>query len=181
MTERNSHTVESSCVAVVRSDGEYKLVARESIPSGRRLFKIEGGLTEVPTRYSVQVGRALHLDLPGSYGPEEIMDRFYWRFTNHSCEPNALLRGGEFFALRPIEPWQEITFNYNTTEYKLAEPFDCRCGSDRCAGRIRGFRFLSRLEQERLRPWLVDHLLSFLGDDALALSTTADRHYVVDD
>ncbi len=108
------------------------------------------------------------------------MDRFYWRFTNHSCEPNSLLRGGEFFALRPIKPWQEITFNYNTTEYELAEPFDCRCGSDRCAGRIRGFRFLSRLEQDRLRPWLADHLLSFLGDAAPASSTTAEEHHVVE-
>ncbi len=167
MTERNSHTVEASGVIVMRSNGEYKLVAGESFPSGRSLFKIDGVPTEIPTRYSVQVGRTLHLDLPGSYGPEEIMDRFYWRFMNHSCEPNALIRGRECFALRPIEPWQEIAFNYNTTEYELAEPFDCRCGSDRCAGRIRGFRFLYHLEQERLRPWLADHLLSFLGDEVV--------------
>jgi len=165
----NRHTVKSSSVTVKRTDkeykGEYELVARRTIPIGSKLFNIEGVLTEVPTRYSVQVGRTLHIDIPESYGLEEILDQFYWRFMNHSCEPNALIRGKECFALRHIEPSEEITFNYNTTEYELAEPFDCRCGNDCCGGKIRGFRFLPYSEQERLRPWLADHLLSFMRDN----------------
>jgi hypothetical protein len=118
------------------------------------------------------VEHATHLDILRAYTPEEMMDRFYWRFMNHSCEPNALIRGREVFALRPIEPGQEITFHYNSTEYELSEPFHCRCGSGLCSGRIRGFRFASRLEQERLRPWLPDYLLSLLDDEDLASSTT---------
>jgi len=149
MTERNNHTLESRNVTVMRSDGEskgeFKLIASRDIPSGSSLFKIEGAFTEVPTRYSVQVGRGLHIDIPESESEdsEETMDRFYWRFMNHSCEPNTLVRGQECFALKPIEAGQEIVFNYNTTEYEMAEPFDCLCGSKHCTGRIRGFRFLS--------------------------------------
>ena len=91
------------------------------------------------------------------------MDRFFWRFTNHSCAPNAQLRGREFFSLRPIEPWQEITFHYDTTEYEMAEPFECRCGADDCFGRIQGFKFRTADERELLRPMLADHLLAMFN------------------
>jgi hypothetical protein len=110
----------------------------------------------------VQVDHELHVDLSGRYGSEYILDRFDWRFMNHSCEPNAAIRGRRAVSLKPIEPWQEVTFHYNTTEYEMEEPFDCRCGSGRCEGQIRGFRFLSQPERERLQPWLSGHLLSIL-------------------
>ena len=148
--------------AVVRSGGEFRLVAQDTFPADERLFAVDGQVTERPTRYSVQVGTGLHLDLPGGHAPEEMMDRYYWRFTNHSCAPNAVLRGREFYALREIQPWEEITFHYNSTEYEMAEPFDCRCGSEHCDGRISGFRYLPRADQERLRPLLADHLLALL-------------------
>jgi hypothetical protein len=180
MAEKNGCTGDSSRVAVMRCGGEYTLVSRDLVPSGTWLFTIDGVLTDTPTRYSVQVGRSVHLDLPESYGHEEIMDRFFWRFMNHSCEPNAVIRGREVFALRAIDPREEITFDYNTTEYALAEPFDCRCGSDRCAGLVQGFGSMPRAEQERLRPLLAEHLLALLEGEALASSTTAEGHHVVD-
>ncbi|WP_205863057.1 SET domain-containing protein-lysine N-methyltransferase [Planosporangium thailandense] len=134
----------------------------QPVDAGGHLFAIDGELTDTPNRYTVQVGHALHVDLPESYGLELILDRFFWRFMNHSCEPTAVVRGREVLALKPLQPWQEITFHYNTTEYQMAEPFDCRCGSSRCEGTIQGFRYLSRSERERLRPWLSAHLLAIL-------------------
>jgi hypothetical protein len=162
MAVPKSSVVESARVAVLRSHGEYTLVSRERLAQGGWLFTLDGEVTEVPTRYSVQLDHATHLDLPDTYGLEEIMDRFYWRFMNHSCEPNAVIRGRDVFALRDIGPREEITFDYNTTEYELAEPFDCRCGGEGCVGRVRGFRFLPARERERLRPWLATHLRSLL-------------------
>lgn len=161
-----------SRVAVLRSGGEFRLVAREFVPADSRLFAIEGDLSTAPTRYSVQLGHGVHLDLLRACAPEEMMDRFFWRFMNHSCEPSALIQGRDVVALKPIEPWQEITFHYNTTEYEMSEPFHCRCGSGLCAGVIRGFRFASRPERERLRPWLPDYLLALLDDADLAGATT---------
>ncbi len=117
-----------------------------------------------PTRYSVQVDLAAHVDLPVGHSHEETLDRFYWRFMNHNCEPNTMVRGRMVLTLRPIAPWEEITFHYNTTEYEMAEPFDCQCGSRRCEGRIEGFRFLAPPEQERLRPWLGAHLRRLLQE-----------------
>lgn len=150
-------------VAVVRSRSEYLLVPTEHVCAGARLFTVEGELRHVPTRYSIQVGPDLHIDLPDGCSTEEILDRFFWRFTNHSCAPSAVVRGRDMFALTCIEPWQQITFNYNTTEFDMAEPFDCLCRSNNCDGQIRGFRWLSSPARDRIRPWLADHLRSIPG------------------
>lgn len=175
----SSHKDEIRGVAVVRSDGEYRIVARTFFPVGSRLFGINGELTSTPTRYSVQVGSDTHIDLPGEYTPEEIMDRFYWRFTNHSCEPNVRLDGRDFYALRAIEPWEEITFHYSTTEYEMAEPFDCYCGTASCEGRISGFRFLSAESRERLRPLLADHLQWPMDESVTVPAGAAEETCVV--
>lgn len=174
MAEKKYGGIESAGVMVLRVGEEYQLLSRERVAAGSRLFTIDGVLTCAPTRYSVQVGRDAHVDLSGEYGLEEVMDRFYWRFINHSCAPNTLFKGRALVALKSIEPGQEITFDYNSTEYELTEPFDCCCESDCCKGRIRGFRFLSRMEQERLRPWLADHLLVLLGSEGLVPSVTLE-------
>ncbi|MDT4989988.1 MAG: hypothetical protein QOI74_4082 [Micromonosporaceae bacterium] len=151
--------------AVLRARSEYQLVLTEHVCAGTRLFAIEGDPTHTPTRYSVQVDWDLHIDIPPGYATEETLDRFYWRFTNHSCEPNAVVCGRDMFALTCIEPWQQITFNYNTTEYDMAEPFDCRCGDDRCEGTVRGFRWLAPAQQRRLEPILASYLRATLGDN----------------
>jgi hypothetical protein len=157
----------SAAVAVIRSRSEYRLVLTEHVCAGARLFGVDGELTRVPSRYSVQVSQSLHVDLPDGYGPEEVLDRFYWRFMNHSCQPNTVVRGRGVFAYTCIDPWVEVRFNYNTTEVDIAEPFDCTCGSEGCDGQVRGFRWLSRPKQERLRPWLAGHLMSTLDREPL--------------
>jgi SET domain len=147
-----------SAMAVVRADGEYRLVANRRISKGELLFTIEGELTTAPTRYTVQVGRDTHVDVPAEYGFEEILDRFYWRFMNHSCDPTVFVRGRAVISLKPVDFGQDITFNYNTTEFDMAEPFSCRCGNDSCTGSVRGYRHVSAEERRRLRPWLASHL-----------------------
>lgn len=150
----------TSAVAVVRADGEYRLVANRQVAAGERLFDIEGELSATPTRYTVQIGRDVHVDVPGEYEFEAILDRFYWRFMNHSCDPTVFIRGRSVISLKLVDFGQDITFNYNTTEFDMAEPFACRCGSVRCTGRVQGFRHLADAERERLQPWLADHLLT---------------------
>ena len=147
-----------SAVAVVRADGEYRLVANRPVLEGELLFTIDGELTATPNRYTVQIGRDAHVDVPAEYDFEAILDRFYWRFMNHSCDPTVFIRGRAVISLKPVSFGQDITFNYNTTEFDMAEPFACRCGSDRCTGRVQGFRHLAGAERRRLRPWLASHL-----------------------
>ena len=49
------------------------------------------------------------------------------------------MRGLKVVAILPIRIGEQIVYNYNTTEYEMAEPFACRCGSAQCGGEIRGF------------------------------------------
>lgn len=60
------------------------------------------------------------------------------RFTNHSCQANARLAivAGriEFYALRAIEPGEEITVNYGETHHE--GKLRCRCGAPNCIGNL---------------------------------------------
>ena len=147
-----------SLICVARMNGEYGVFARESIRAGQTLFRIEGEYKREPSRYSVQVGWRIHIDSDGNKSLEELLDRRPWRFTNHSCDANTMVRRQEVVAIRMISAGEEVTLNYNATEYQMAFPFTCRCGSLSCVGRISGFRYLSHSEQERLRPFLNDYL-----------------------
>jgi uncharacterized protein len=47
----------------------------------------------------------------------------------------------DFVALVPIESGDQVTFDYECTEYELVDNgFECSCGSFHCRGRIQGFR-----------------------------------------
>jgi SET domain-containing protein len=54
-------------------------------------------------------------------------------YINHSCAPNAFMRvvPGDrvaFFALRDIQPGEEITMNYRDPDH----PEVCKCGAQNC-------------------------------------------------
>ena len=61
-------------------------------------------------------------------------------FVNHGCEPNVAfdVERSALIALSPIAPGDELTFFYPSTEWAMASPFDCVCGSPRCLGRVAG-------------------------------------------
>jgi hypothetical protein len=148
-------------IEVVRSDGQLRVVALHAFRRGERIFELEGMLSPKPSRFSVQVDADVHVEIPehAEVDAEQILARYPWRCLNHACAPNARIVGRELRALRPIRAAEEITFDYETTEWDMASPFPCGCA--RCDGRmIRGFRYLSRAERERRRPWLAPHLLA---------------------
>ncbi|MEO8315222.1 MAG: SET domain-containing protein [Pseudomonadota bacterium] len=150
-------------VGVVRTGGEYCLVATHLIPAGQKIFTIEGDLTQLPSRYSVQIGYQLHMDLNGEHSSEEILDRYFWRFMNHSCEPSAVVRERDVIAARDIQPWEPVTFDYTTTEWEMAEPFACNCRSRHCLAQVQGFRFLTAEQRTRLGP-VAAHLGRYLTE-----------------
>jgi len=59
-------------------------------------------------------------------------------YINHSCEPNACMktigRHILFFALRDIQPGEEITIDYESTLH--SDEKRCHCGAKSCRGTI---------------------------------------------
>ena len=134
------------------------LVAIRQIPAGTRVLTLTGRETSVPTRYSVQVGRSLHLDQDCAHDDAELFMRYFWRYLDHHCDPTAVLRGRELFALRDIAHGEGVTFDYNTTEYDMAAPFACHCDSVHCVGVVRGARHLTPVQRARRARWIASHL-----------------------
>lgn len=142
---------------LVTQDGRH-LIAVRPIPAGTMIFPLIGRERKTPTRYSVQVGAALHLDQDCAHDITDVVHSYFFRYMDHHCEPTTIIRDREVIALRDIAQGERVTFNYNTTEYDMAEPFPCRCGSARCIGMVRGARHLTRAQRAKLAPWLADYL-----------------------
>lgn len=153
------HRCPGGLVGILSEAGAYRLVALHAVPAGQTVLWIDGALTSEPSRYSVQVGPDTHV---APEGGANALDDGAWRFLNHSCEPSAWLRGRELIALRDIRAQEDLSFDYNTTEWDMAEPFACHCGSADCLGTVRGFAHLSPAQRERL-PGAAPHLLARLA------------------
>ena len=88
-------------------------------------------------------------------------DRFLWStdegpadWVNHSCEPNAGLRGQiSLVAMRAIEPGEEISFDYEMSDGWDYDEFACACGAPACRGRITG--------EDWRRPDLIERYRGF--------------------
>lgn len=152
----------TSCptVGVLVEDTQRRLVAAAPIAAGSVIFTLVGRETRVATRYSIQVGPEMHLDSDDLATDEERIRDRYWMYLNHSCEPSAWIRGLAVIALRDIAAGEGVTFDYNATEYAMAEPFDCQCATPTCVGRVAGHAHLDAAQRARVRPYLSAYLLA---------------------
>ena len=148
----------SELVGILVEADHRRLVAVQDVPRGTRLFRLTGLEIATPTKYSVQIGRSLHLDPDCAQDEAELLQLYFWRYLDHACEPTTRIQGRDVIAVRDIAVGEGVTFHYCTTEYDMATPFDCRCGSSRCLGVIRGARHLTPAQRRRLEKWLPDHL-----------------------
>lgn len=134
------------------------ITATRLVPRGAVLLHAEGVIVRTPSRYSLQIGERSHLDVPPGVDPDAVDDPLYWRYLNHSCSPNATFQGVDLIALRPIAAGESITFDYNTTEFEMAEPFTCQCGA--CGGLVvAGFGRLPWPERVLLAPSASAHVM----------------------
>lgn len=59
------------------------------------------------------------------------------RFMNHACDPNTWWADDDtMIARRDIQPGEELTYDYATTEIAIPFEMDCRCGGPLCRGTI---------------------------------------------
>lgn len=86
-------------------------------------------LTE-PNFLTIQINHNKHI----------LLQPDFLQYTNHSCEPNVFFDviHMQQVALRDIKAGEELSFFYPSTEWEMAQPFHCNCGSNKCLKIIRG-------------------------------------------
>lgn len=82
-------------------------------------------------------------------------------FINHSCRPNARYEGKKLISLRPIKEGEELFVHYDTIDWIEENPYPCECGSKKCLGMRRGFKFLPPKIQKTFleKNWLSSYVL----------------------
>ncbi|MBV9989260.1 MAG: SET domain-containing protein [Chitinophagaceae bacterium] len=98
---------------------------------------------DTPNYLTVQTGDDRHIMLQ----PE------FLQYINHSCNPNVFFDTAsmQLIALKEVQPGDEMLFFYPSTEWDMAQPFDCFCGTAQCLHRIQGAAHLSDEEVMRYR------------------------------
>ena len=88
-----------------------------------------------------------------------------FRFSNHSCDPNAGINSNlELFALRSIARSEEIVWDYSSSMLERHWTMRCHCGSIICRRQVTDFDFLPKQTQERylelgiVLPFIVKYL-----------------------
>lgn len=59
------------------------------------------------------------------------------KYMNHSCDPNTWWGDDDtMIARRDIQPGEEITYDYATTEVDIPFEMDCLCETSICRGKV---------------------------------------------
>lgn len=112
---------------------------------------------EESTYATVQAGRNKHILLNS--------DLLY---LNHSCEPSLIIDTDKmqiFASEKGLKPGDELTFFYPSTEWAMAQPFTCNCGTPSCRGRISGAKDMTPAQLEGY--WLSSHIRELKSEQQL--------------
>ena len=83
---------------------------------------------------------------------------------NHSCDANVGVQNNEtndayvFWAIRPIAEGEELTWDYEASEWELSTPFDCGCGSSNCRKKLKGFKDNGDIIRQQYGDFYADYL-----------------------
>jgi hypothetical protein len=123
-------------VLLNNASNQKSLHANISFSPGDVICKFNANITQSYATYlTVQTGTSRHITLK----PE------FLQYTNHSCEPSVFFNTSsmELVCLKAMQPGDEFTFFYPSTEWEMAQPFVCNCGSAACIQLINGASHLS--------------------------------------
>ena len=118
----------------------HGVFAAEMIPPRLKIGEIRGEAISCAEgrRRAASLQRIMIVEVSSRTAIDASKSTDPMRFTNHSCQANArlaIIAGRiEFYALRAIEPGEEITVNYGETHHE--GKLRCRCGAPNCIGAL---------------------------------------------
>jgi hypothetical protein len=140
-------------VRVNNSNGQNQLHALKAFKPGEIICPFGAReILDYPTYLTVQVGIDKHI----------LLDPEILQYCNHSCQPNVFFDTAamQVFALEQISTGQELTFFYPSTEWSMAQPFECYCGTPGCLNLIEGAAYLpaETLSRYRLTEFVLQQM-----------------------
>jgi len=123
-------------VLLNNSSNQKSLHATTGFAPGDVICSFSAGIIQdFATYLTVQTAANRHITLM----PE------FLQYINHSCVPNVFFDTTtmQLLCIAPLQPGDEFTFFYPSTEWEMAQPFVCNCGSKGCLQLINGASHLS--------------------------------------
>jgi hypothetical protein len=123
-------------VLLNNASNQKSLHAAISFSQADVICRFNADITQSYATYlTVQTGASKHITLM----PE------FLQYINHSCSPTVFFNTSsmELVCLQAMQPGDEFTFFYPSTEWEMAQPFICNCGSAACIQLINGASHLS--------------------------------------
>jgi hypothetical protein len=148
----------------IKTENKFRsLITKQAFRKGELICEIPTEkVVDKANRYTVQIGHDRHTEV----GKLSAL--------NHSCDPNVLLdtENLQMVARRDIEPGEELSFFYPSTEWEMDAPFICLCGSSNCIHVVAGARFLSlsTLENHYLNRHIREMMIELLNNTELHLT-----------
>jgi hypothetical protein len=141
-------------IAPSRIEGQGLFVAK-SFSSGDLIGQLYGDIARTQSRRSIQLG------------PDRHLNNKYVDYINHACVPSSYIcvRGDTalLIALSSIAAGSdELTINYNYSEYTLTLPFRCSCCPE--ANAVGGYRCVARDVDRSDKDFSDKYVLSYLKD-----------------
>ena len=132
---------------------EHSLHAAQSFSPNQVICSFTAATTlSHPTYLTVQTALHTHITL----------SPFYLQYINHSCAPNVFFdtKGMQLISLTAIQPGDELTYFYPSTEWDLQQSFNCHCGAKNCLKLIKGAAHFSpmQLKKYRLSNFILEQL-----------------------
>jgi len=174
--------------------GGYKncgLFATKLIPKGTIVWCGENDNDEVATieeinnfskdkkewflNFSYQIDK----DTLASVRSLEDLENDASHFMNHSCDPTVWFIGDKLLeARRDIQPGEEITYDYATTDSLLERIADCKCGSVECRGKVTTTDYLDVTIQQRYKHHFALYLLAEIYNNQPKVASDMVEDYV---
>ena len=130
----NSYLSAKCVVRPVDEKGGHAVFATEPIRKGELLVVWSGTLVDGVTLDSLPASvRRYSLQVEEDHFLVSLTDCEPPDYVNHSCGPNAGLRGQiALVAMRDIDADEEITYDYAMSDGSAYDEFACRCGAADC-------------------------------------------------
>lgn len=90
------------------------------------------------------------------FGKNEWIDPLkHCIFFNHSCNPNAGIKGHvRFVALRNIKKGEEVLFDYSLNEADIFWSIKCSCKNKQCRKTVKSIQFLPQKTFENYKTYV---------------------------